>query len=973
MGVIPLGLITLGASFICRFIHRLEGASQKAVSLFATLAYLSIPFNFAIGISIVNFMTPFGIIGGLALVFIYTGLVLFVIKNIHYPFGHKPIGYTLASNCLSYLPVVCGIFFARDGIYYGLQAYILLSFAILVYGINRTHIKSPQSFRFSWVLFLINYLLINTVIAVYFRMMPMAGTVSVLLQGFAFTVIYFGKKENQPIIAAEALSLPGILIGLNSPVILPLTVIIAACLWIYIKRSFQIRWFNEVIILHVFAFFASLIYLIQPVLNYTPFFIAAGFLVAVFYETREGRTSIVSWGLPLFTLFLAVSQVGTTKIFYPVPLLLIITFVYGYYRYVKNFDAGMWFLNLVLFTVLLFPSLKIEDWLSNTSLPLYSSSLILLTILVMPRLKDIYSTLHKTFILWCITFISACIHAHYLFSGNDIIDPFFIISILVVMYGFITASVKAGSSIPIYGAFLIAGVSIIGFKHFLGIEFRSGLGAAISSAVFLGMSFLLKKIKTDKIKTDFLFQRNFPGRQKDYLSMPFLYISKLLVFYSIFKALSFFGPVPVHIKSAAALLICTALTARMAFELKSEILVYICFIPGAFFLASVVLSLPFTMRPHAIFIMAAAFVAAGYKINNATGNIAGIFKEPFRMAGLVIVYLSIPSGFLLIGLLINTGVIPVVLLSVIVILFSNYFLVMKTNSRLNHVVIAHISLLWGLFLLKYLARFLVSYDQKILIYLVGLGLLLFIPAVLLEKRKADTKKRYSSSAQYWITVISIIYTGFTAYSIFNRSVYTPGLIMILCGWVLLHMANRHVSQSFVTLLKGVICFLAGFHIFDILSVSVFTGMLLFFLLEEGLRVADKIIPLNLQVNTFNDIADRENSVSHVIHIMVLATIIIHTIQFTGLIGPDSPHFILYCLVPFCVLLYLRNKNQYYAFLSLGVFTYANTLYATEMRFILNPYGLTVLHLISIGFLISLICQVTLCKLLKKGTLNENPD
>ena len=129
----------------------------------------------------------------------------------------------------------------------------------------------------------------------------------------------------------------------------------------------------------------------------------------------------------------------------------------------------------------------------------------------------------------------------------------------------------------------------------------------------------------------------------------------------------------------------------------------------------------------------------------------------------------------------------------------------------------------------------------------------------------------------------------------------------------------------------------------------------------------------MQVNTFNDIADREKSVSHVIHIMVLVTIIIHTIQFASLIGPASPHFILYFLVPFCVILYLRNKNQYYAFLSLGVFTYANTLYTTEMRFILKPYGLTVLHLISIGFLISLICQITLCKLLKKGTLDENPD
>lgn len=267
----------------------------------------------------------------------------------------------------------------------------------------------------------------------------------------------------------------------------------------------------------------------------------------------------------------------------------------------------------------------------------------------------------------------------------------------------------------------------------------------------------------------------------------------------------------------------------------------------------------------------------------------------------------------------------------------------------------------------------INYDQGVLVYLIGLGLLFFIPAVLLEKGRTDIKKEYSSSAQYWIMGISIIYTIFTAYSFFNMSAYIPGLAIFLCGWALLHMANRHLSHVFITLLKGTTCILVGLYMFDILAVSLFSGMLLFFLLEACLRQADKILPLNLQANPFNERAGRENHVRHVIHIMTLATIIIHTGHLTGFITPESPHFILYCLVPFCVILYLKNKHQYYAFLCLVVFTYANTLYATELRLLLKPYGLTVIHLISIGLLISLICQIAFNSFLKKGALNESPN
>ncbi|MEE8583252.1 MAG: hypothetical protein V3T83_00175, partial [Acidobacteriota bacterium] len=690
-GVLPLAGFTLGAAFVASFIYGLEsrGASPKAVSLFALLCFLSIPFNFALGASIAS-EDSLALGAGLAVLF-SLGLPL-ISRRIQAPFGHDPKAFLLLSNLALYLPPLALALSASVQPQHGLHAALFLSFLVLVGSLQRASRAAPSGFDFSKGVFSIHFLLANGISFLFFRTLPDIGMLAILLQMAAWSLSYFGKGSPAALSAMGA-SLLGILLCLNSPVHLPFCLALAVGFWLFQRRKISEPWPNEIVVFHLLGLAASLAYLAGLSVGLSAW-VAVPVIAAAALLEKSGSSEVrtLTWGLPLYmgaALGLAWSQPGT-GLEWTAPLLVALAGVYLYRRTLRWHRSHLWLLNFALA-----PAFFYFCWPGGPGPAPYLSGLALFWLLLSSFLKDSFALQHRTTVLWGFACASALAFGAALNLGPMSAGLMF--SGIASLVSLFAAARRACSSLPVYLALLVAGLLGNWLKNEFGIVSESGLTSGLGAAALLGLAALLRRYRVwqDGGSPAKFFGSDFALRSKSFLAAPMEKTAALLAGLSLLTGLSFFAPLTENPKLGLALVLNLALWARFGALWSRPLIGWIAMLPGAAFAAALVMSFGWDWRPLAAGGCLLFFLLLRDRLRLVERPLCKVFLGPFDQMARALAFLSLPAGFGAYAYLAPAPPLPFILLGLLALAIAHRYLVLRVSTFWNHAVILHVVVLWG--------------------------------------------------------------------------------------------------------------------------------------------------------------------------------------------------------------------------------------------------------------------------------------
>ena len=354
-GGLPLLVLTLGSASVSRFLERHEQASARAVGLFSSLCLLSVPFNFALAASILNLGSATAIAITLALALVYGLAIPWIARHIAPSFGHNPRRFLVESNFLILLPPAALWVAGVDA----LGATLFLSYLALVRGLHKAR-RESASFTFCWTLFTTAFLIANAILHIYYRQPLHAATLGVLLQLVAPAVSFFGRHSATSVAVSGGVSLFGVLLCLDKPLALLLSVLLATAFWLYQRLQIRAPWPDEAVALHCLGLAAAAGHFLKVSPGTVPLFLVPAIVAIAALEQRRRSTEVLTYGLPLLMVGAVVgdSLAPARGSFFTTNLLLISTFCYAYHRYAGGYRVPLWFLNVFLFAGLLFVSLR---------------------------------------------------------------------------------------------------------------------------------------------------------------------------------------------------------------------------------------------------------------------------------------------------------------------------------------------------------------------------------------------------------------------------------------------------------------------------------------------------------------------------------------------------------------------------------------------------------------------------------------
>ncbi len=993
--IIPLPFLTLGAAWIAQFIEKRvsRGASPRAVALFAVLALFSIPFNFLSGSTLLRDGTGTTAIFSLVLGIGYFVLLFFVSRWIQTPFGHNPIRFLCLGNAIIYLPALAQFFahyYGRDATERTLDSFGFIGLAALYYGLMRARSTDGPTFKFNWIFLSASTLLGFTIVHIYYRFPPDVGMGAILLQIVALFISRFSQSTPTAVTIAASLSVLGILIGVNSPTVLPICVPLATLFWYIQYKRLDVPWMSEAVALHVVALPFSLVYHWRwngvPQWSEIPFLLLTGLgllaLLEKFVVRREVR--VFSLILPLFMASLPLLNRGPSEAlngYVPLALLTLLG-AYGYWRYIYWYRIKLWFLNFAIICLLGIPLLSIPVNSLSAELLIYLGALSVFWAGISTLLRDVFSRQHRTSLLWglCGASITICIIHIAKLGGINQLDFNPTAYLTCMALALLIAAKRAQSSLPAYILFIFSGLVVARPLLDFGWDGHGGLDAAIAVYAVLALRHTLKRLGLwqNLGSPELCLGRGFILRTSDFIGTPLLHLSWILLLCSLSGAFYLYDPRTVDLYIAIALFLDAALLIHFALHYKASLVGALSLVPILGVWGFALFSVPFLWRPHVIGLSAfLLFFLAGW-LNKRSSAVQSALARPVSHFNTGLAYLSIPTGLLGYLFLFESSYLGWVLYGLIALLYTHFVLLNRTvNVKVAvHLVLIHLGVVWSLCFLKFLNLNLSPGAQGEIVAMGGPMVLLlcgyvgigFLPAQFLASVNSGSWRFYGSAAKSWFFAISIL----VALSLLVQAVLpltnppdSSGPLGAMTypsiGIILLLLGNYRHHLTFPVFLQSALCLLVGTLLFaNEMLLGLFFGILLFIAIEYAISK-----PLRTEER---DRADHNRQIAYILYTFSVLFLLAHLFLVFAEPGEQQPHYLLYTLIPIGFFLAKIFGFTHLRYAYFGLFAYANAFMALTLRLHISAFGLTEVHLLNASFVFSIFCYWLIIKL----TASRNP-
>ncbi len=1012
-GALPMFCTTLMMAYISKYFHKNldRGVSPRAPVLFTFLCVLSIPFNYLIALSIFDLQTALGLIVGTILGVIYTAsLMLFIGKWIKDSMGFNSGVYLSVINGFLLLPAV-SYFSGSNVLPLAINIVLFATFFITIHHLRNALKYNKSKHKFRCLLFGVNYLLALFISCIYVKVMPDFMSIAILLQLIALAVVLLGDQEKimDHIIAAVSLSVLGILISLKSSYPLtPVCILLSAWLWKINRKYIQTQWLDEVLAGHIFLFSAGVIHglnqIFTPsasvVISWSILGITISLIITIIYERKIKKITIhsISYLIPLTLLALPfLNYLGMLQNLTGSAVSLCMVFLigsYGYYRYVIHYNQTLWFINLLIMSCMPCCLLLILHRFDSALLS-FSFSALAWT-LVSYRFKDALSHTYKTAIsaflstLAIAGFVLNCLMFHFNPYSLGLIQ---ILSFICMFASILILSKNTMSQVPVYLLFLTS--IILGFiiHKVIGINMKSGAGAATAAMAFLYLSHLFRAHKIwHKQVPDTIFNICLPLSSNKFLTFPFEvagWISAALSFvvicmnYTLFHSdNSYFSFL--SIKIFIALLITAYIFYLFVKKYNIRNSGFLIFFPGALILLTVSSLVPIALRPLwlILFLFTYNYFTISFSFKDEFEHSMG---SPIIKVNTFLNYSSVLMSFAFYFYYIEF--IPesiwnryLLFLSIPGILIYIH-IVFINKGRLNF---AHLVPLHTLFLIcniytllkhpgfmqySHLSNYLFSPRvwDVLMVFILG-SVALFLPEIIFENSKNKVLKTYSNVFGVWlfgtsclfcILVIGIFWAGVNnGYYHISPIKFLP--FFTISGYFISHAGDRLYKTPILYGAKAFLCCYSAILLcpFSLLS-SIIIGFIVFAAMEALIYYCYK--------NKMPYLMERPSKggrgninyparFANISYIFFYAALCLHILSVVPSIlnCNKTPHYMLYFIIPFLVFCFRIFDRAYFGYLALGLFAYINAFMAMNFFDIFIQNNLNIGHLLCVSILFTIL-------------------
>ncbi len=735
IGAPPLAIFTLATAWLCGSLQK-EGskAAPTVVVQFGFLSFLSIPFHFMLAAGL-------AIGGGAAMALAACLAVFWIAPRLRQPLGHDPTVFLLSSNALLFVS-------AMAGLRVGGPLFFLGGFSLLVWRLLEAAKVAQGAFPIARSALLSHFLISAAAVCLLSRTLPEAGLVALLLQPAAWAIGRFWTGL-QARLAAMGLSLLGILLGLNSPTLLPLVVALACVFWFLQWKKLGEGWALEIASLHLPVLtwaLADVAGMSGTPLLWTMILPLAA--ISVLESVLEARIRSLTLGWPLFAALVAAAAL-LNPLSGPIgmaPLLVLVAGSAVGYRALIRQSGRLWLFNLVWTPACLYLCLLWETpfWLFLSLLAL--SCLAISSLVPHPLARRSSASL-----LWCYSLAAGLLQVEALSSGS--LDAGHFIGTLAALIALSGLARRTGSALPVYLSFLPVGLLAFRLAMEWGIRLESGLGSTVCALAVLACAAPLQGL-LGKPKDQ---ENSRPAANKlllvsqDFVLKPFENISLLLAGVGLLRALFALAPLTLQPKLALALPLQILFWTLMAWRRREAAFTWVAMAPLLGFAAALIWSLGWDMRPTSALIALAVFLMASERMQSPAHPLARIISQPLRQTSLWLLYAFVPLGLVADWLLTAATPVHAGLQALLSAALIHRFLV-RRSDHWSHLVLTHLAIFWGWSFWVWRIEIGGHSLTMTLDLLSATTLLLMASSIVLAMRRRHLLQSYAKAARLWLAL-----------------------------------------------------------------------------------------------------------------------------------------------------------------------------------------------------------------------------
>ncbi len=987
-GAIPLLCVTLGSAWICQFFanYRSKSSSpesldsdlsirnRKPAQLFACLTTWTIPFNILMAISMLH--SGQFVMTGLMLV-IYALAIWRISPWLSPSFGYSPKNYLLLSHSLLLIPAISQLI-SPNALSMGMAALVYLAFFYYAKTLSNSLSKKTKGPRtFLSLLTSVHVLLAITATHIYYVRLPDPGTIAILAQLVALSIVYFKRSALQSspsvnnkqylIVIAGGIAVFGNLLAITVPAYLLITLVLSGVFWASMSKMTPAKWPLEIIAIHVIAYVAAINHNLA-ISSFELLILSLSAGIAIwFIENKFAKHDIklLSLGIPIGLLVGSWFNSATGIVSALSLLTCLILAALNYRRCSNRCQTGLWYLAVAVMIIL--PVIYWVDVITLPSMAIYIAGVTAMWGGFSKRLTDYTAQLHRTSLLWGLTAIASSFLIYVAIDLNLEWNATWYLACLFCVYAAIIAGKRTQSLLPIYLAGGLFGLGLIAIKHNLEILSKSGIGSASIALILILLAPRLQGMQffsTDN-KTDRFFNRNFYFRSHRYLQLALEQLSWGFIAISIYKSILLFAPTLDNFKLSIASLISFTCLLILSYRYQRSWIAVLAYLPLVVLVCALCASLPLSY--NLVFLLA-LILAFGLGVNRyayLSNTPYAVIHRAAHFGHKLISIIFIPATLIayIYMLLIHVDFYLHIAFGIMSLVYTQKFFIKKNRHYMVHFNLVHISIMWALFLLFIQPDITKLSIHSAAIYLLSLSSILFILAYGMEWSRAEISRIYHTRIQRWL--ISGAFLVF-ALLILSQLEYKqlPASILI-ASLILFHAANRAYHYTVLLIFKLLAWSMLAFITIDHYLYAAMLSCLLFLSFELMLHHLNKIKLLQIQ-----GIGDNwDTPLKGIAYSSIIALVMIIAVHLTtqlGIVSDSYQAYTLFGLLPLGYFLYktLNWKSLSYALPML--FTYVIIFIALEWKVEFYKWGLTNLHMLSGALVISVISLTLAGRLLPLG-------
>ncbi|MEM7408290.1 MAG: hypothetical protein AAF458_23575 [Pseudomonadota bacterium] len=998
MGAVPLLGLTIGAAWIARFIQRLPDGAPRAVTLFATLAYLSVPFNYALGASLLTVPALSAKVAAFVSVIVYAAMTPWIAQRIRGGVGFAPTRPLLELNLLAYVPGVTFFTFGESGLPVALGATLFLGWFVVWRALrhqNGNQQISDGAFPPALAFWLQtgSFLLVVGIPHVYFRVWPDPVVIATLAQLIALGLAYAFALTPVILIGTAAISLGGVLLGLLHPAWLPLVLALATVFWFLQFRRAAWDYAHEATALHGFAFAVATAFSGGLTWLAGPFALVAMFCSRRLEHNRDSE--FIHFAYPLVMALCAWSAYAADANFPSVPGLVATaavsaTAMWGHWRFSTRFRVNLYFVNIAAASAALVVTLGLADfrWSAATlaHVAVVTTTLTALWCVVTVWLRDPLTVMHRS-VIQSVLGATALV----LWVAAVLTSPFagtwLPVAALLLGAALVELARRTRSMLPMAAALVVAGLAGATLKAELGLG-SSGLGTATAGALMLAIAEWLRRrseLETQWGGRDQWFGRAWLLRSDRYFAVPLDVAAGLAALTGVVQAIPRLGPLDHRPAVAISIALCTIVLGRLAWRSASRWLGLLA-LPGLLaFSAAVIGAAPAAYMLHATALWILVLHETFHRLPRTDPGFAAGVVKPFGWLLTTVCWLFIVGALLGYPWLLLTKAEPINVLvwAALVLVVHARCIVPRWPAGLAHLV--HLHLLIVVFGAPYVA---LGYPDPLVAlgygpFVIGAGFAV-LSLIAWFGRPGHWTRAYSVSAWPWVALLAVAFTSIGFYLSVWTPVYTaaPLLALPVAAWIMFEATSRRWRGGIIELprLLVVAWFWALFWLSTDISLMLDRGTLpaaaglrvlfalvstalTFWLLEDLSRRIERALGRGLPrvIRAHGITAGQRTTFIALLTLSVALAVLAHlAVSWTAATETTiASHLWLYPLIAALVWAARDANRSELAWFGVGLFAYSNCFIALEHLDQASAQGMSALHLLAGAFVFSLFVLVML--------------